>query len=333
MAKDLTAKIRAVELALARGANILDAVMSRKHDRETELDSRCRDMYIQQHEVCVKMYRHFYQMLCDKEDKRDQLVEHMEQLKHQFESAVKIANFSEIGRIKELMKRVDSDLIRIQKEIEEGFHLMFARFKACWELERVLYQRFRLAESSIGDDPNLELLSEDPSLVPLKLDPSMSTTTWKPRPSALEPFLVMRMDANVVKNPQFKEGRTAWACNEATELSLRESADHERGPLHLVRAGRAGPAARNRHQQRDGVPLQRAQRHEQLGEGALPLRRAAGRARLGQVAFSPRAGHDADPIITFVRLSIPRLSHEIRFNSTLNRSHYPAQFTCFNKLA
>ncbi len=227
MAKDLTAKVRAVELALARGANILDAVMSRKHDRETELDSRCRDMYIQQHEVCVKMYRHFYQMLCDKEDKRDQLVEHMEQLKHQFESAVKIANFSEIGRIKELMKRVDADLIRIQKEIEEGFHLIFARYKACWELERVLYQRFRLAESSIGDDPNLELLSEDPSLVPLKFDAAMATTTWKPRPSALEPFLVMRMDANVVKNPQFKEGRTAWACNEATELSLRESADHE----------------------------------------------------------------------------------------------------------
>ena len=51
LAKDLAAKTRAVELALARGANILDAVMSRKHDRETELDSRCRDMYIAQHEV------------------------------------------------------------------------------------------------------------------------------------------------------------------------------------------------------------------------------------------------------------------------------------------
>ena len=51
LAKDLAAKTRAVELALARGANILDAVMSRKHDRETELDSRCRDRYVAQHEV------------------------------------------------------------------------------------------------------------------------------------------------------------------------------------------------------------------------------------------------------------------------------------------
>ena len=224
LAKDLAAKTRSVELALARGANILDAVMSRKHDRETELDSRCRDMYIQQHDVCVKMYKHFFQMLCDKEDKRDQLMEHMDQLKHQFEAAVKIANFSELGRIKELMKRVDSDLVKVSKEIDEGANLIFARYKACWELERVLYQRFRLSESVIGDDPNLELLSEDPALIPLKFE---STTTWKPRPSALEPFLVMKMEPNVVKNPQFKEGRSGWSCNEATELSLRESADHE----------------------------------------------------------------------------------------------------------
>jgi uncharacterized protein YaaR (DUF327 family) len=202
----------------------LDAVMSRKHDRETELDSRCRDMYIQQHDVCVKMYKHFFQMLCDKEDKRDQLMEHMDQLKHQFEAAVKIANFSEIGRIKELMKRVDSDLVKVSKEIEEGASMIFARYKACWELERVLYQRFRLSESGMGEDPNLDLLSEDPALVPLKFE---STTTWKARPGALEPFLVMRMEPNVVKNPQFKEGRTGWSCNEATELSLRESADHE----------------------------------------------------------------------------------------------------------
>jgi hypothetical protein len=225
LAKDLTAKIRAVELALARGANILDAVMSRKHDRETELDSRCRDMYIQQHEACVKMYRHFFQTLCDKEDKRDQLFDHLEQLKHQFENAVKIANFSEIGRIKELMKRVDADLIKVSREIEEGASLIFSRYKACWELERVLYQRFRLSDStSVGEETNLDALSEDPSLVPLKFE---STTTWKPRPQALEPFLVMRMEPNVVKNPQFKEGRTAWSCNDSTELSLRESADHE----------------------------------------------------------------------------------------------------------
>ncbi len=229
MAKDVTAKIRAVELALARGANILDAVMSRKHNREAELDICGRDMYIQQHEVSVKVYRHFYQMLRAKEDDSDGLEEHMEQLKDQFESAMKIANFSEIGRIKELMKRVHSDLIRIPKEFQECFNFVFAWYKKCWELELVLYQRFRLAESSIGDDPNLnlELLSEEPSLVPLKFDAAMTITTWEPRPSALEPFLVMRMDANVLKNPQFKEGHTAWECNETTELSLSESVDHE----------------------------------------------------------------------------------------------------------
>ena len=170
------------------------------------------------------MYRHFFQALCDKEDKRDQLVEHMEQLKHQFESAVKIANFSEIGRIKELMKRVDADLVKVSKDIDDGAALIFARYKACWELERVLYQRFRLSDGAVGDDANLELLSEDPGQVPLKFD---STTTWKPRPPALEPFAVMRMEPSVVRNPQFKEGRAGWACNEATELSLRESADHE----------------------------------------------------------------------------------------------------------
>jgi hypothetical protein len=38
------------------------------------------------------------------------LIDHLEHLKFQFEQAVKIANFTEIGRVKELMKRVDQDL-------------------------------------------------------------------------------------------------------------------------------------------------------------------------------------------------------------------------------
>lgn len=78
-------QVRAVELALARGCNILDAVMTRKHERETDLDSKSRDMYIQHHESCVKMYRHFAQILADKEDKRDQLVDTLDTLKYQFE--------------------------------------------------------------------------------------------------------------------------------------------------------------------------------------------------------------------------------------------------------
>ncbi|KAJ1479837.1 hypothetical protein T484DRAFT_1812823 [Baffinella frigidus] len=56
LSKDLASKVRAVELALARGANILDAVMTRKHERESELDSRCRDMFIQHHDVSSKIH-------------------------------------------------------------------------------------------------------------------------------------------------------------------------------------------------------------------------------------------------------------------------------------
>lgn len=41
--------------------------------------------------------------------------------------AVKIANFSEIGRVKDLMKRVDSDLSRVHKEIEEGAAVLYHR--------------------------------------------------------------------------------------------------------------------------------------------------------------------------------------------------------------
>jgi hypothetical protein len=39
-----------------------------------------------------------------------QLIDSLESLKYQFEQAVKIANFSEIGRVKDLMKRVDQDI-------------------------------------------------------------------------------------------------------------------------------------------------------------------------------------------------------------------------------
>ena len=35
---------------------------TRKHERETELDSKCRDMFLQQHEASVKMYRYLFQV-------------------------------------------------------------------------------------------------------------------------------------------------------------------------------------------------------------------------------------------------------------------------------
>ena len=62
LSKDLNQKVKAVELALARGCNILDAVMTRKHERETDLDLKCRDMFLQQHEASVKMYRYLFQV-------------------------------------------------------------------------------------------------------------------------------------------------------------------------------------------------------------------------------------------------------------------------------
>eukprot|EP00283_Hemiselmis_rufescens_P010123 CAMPEP_0173431904 /NCGR_PEP_ID=MMETSP1357-20121228/9893_1 /TAXON_ID=77926 /ORGANISM="Hemiselmis rufescens, Strain PCC563" /LENGTH=804 /DNA_ID=CAMNT_0014396435 /DNA_START=167 /DNA_END=2577 /DNA_ORIENTATION=+ len=225
MNKDMSAKIRSVELALARGCNILDAVLTRKHERETDLDSKSRDMYIQHHEACVKMYRHFAQILADKEDKRDQLVDTLETLKYQFEQAVKIANFSEIGRVKDLMKRVDTDLGRVHKEIEEGSAVLYHRYRTCWDLERILYQRFRYTDAaSPADDVNLEMLAEESNAVPPKFE---STTTWVPRPKPLEAFFVMRIEPNVLKNPQFNEGRAGWSGNDCTELALRESADHQ----------------------------------------------------------------------------------------------------------
>eukprot|EP00281_Chroomonas_sp_CCMP1168_P001031 CAMPEP_0206256554 /NCGR_PEP_ID=MMETSP0047_2-20121206/24839_1 /ASSEMBLY_ACC=CAM_ASM_000192 /TAXON_ID=195065 /ORGANISM="Chroomonas mesostigmatica_cf, Strain CCMP1168" /LENGTH=802 /DNA_ID=CAMNT_0053683021 /DNA_START=107 /DNA_END=2515 /DNA_ORIENTATION=+ len=225
MSKDLNAKVRSVELALARGCNILDAVMTRKHERETELDSKSRDMYIQHHDACVNMYRHFAHILADKEDKRDQLIETLETLKYQFEQAVKIANFSEIGRVKDLMKRVDADLARVHRDIEEGAAVLYHRYRMCWDLERVLYQRFRYTDAaSPVDDVNLEMLAEEANAAPPKFE---STTTWVPRPKPLDAFFVMRIEPNILKNPQFNEGRSGWSGNDCTELALRESADHQ----------------------------------------------------------------------------------------------------------
>jgi len=225
LAKDLASKVRSVELALARGANILDAVMTRKHERESELDSRCRDMFIQHHDVSSKMYRHLFQNLCDKEDKRDQLVETMDTLKYQFEQAVKIANFSEIGRVKDLMKRVDADLARVHKEIEDGAIVLTHRYRTLWDLDRVLYQRFRYIDGQgAAEEVSLDALQEEAAAVNIKFE---GTTSYVPRPRALEPFFVMRFDANILRNPQFAEGRAAWTGNDSTELALRESADHQ----------------------------------------------------------------------------------------------------------
>ncbi|EKX34575.1 hypothetical protein GUITHDRAFT_147098 [Guillardia theta CCMP2712] len=221
IAKDLTAKIRAVELALARGCNILDSVMTRKHERETELDSKCREMFIQHHEANSRMYRYLYQVLCDKEDKREQLQETMETHKYHFEQ---IANFSEIGRVKDLMKRVDADLARVNSEIQQTSSQLIQRYKALWDLERVLYQRFRFSEgTSQEEEINFDALQEQAMNSSGNFS---STLTLQPRPKALDPFIVLRFDTNILRNSQFTEGRQGWTANDSTELALREAADH-----------------------------------------------------------------------------------------------------------
>ena len=50
-----------------------------------ELDIKCRDMFLQQHEDSVKMYRYLFQVIADKEDKREQLIETLETHKYHFE--------------------------------------------------------------------------------------------------------------------------------------------------------------------------------------------------------------------------------------------------------
>uniref|UniRef100_A0A7S0ETH0 Uncharacterized protein n=1 Tax=Hanusia phi TaxID=3032 RepID=A0A7S0ETH0_9CRYP len=232
IAKDLTAKIRAVELALARGCNILDSVMTRKHERETELDSKCREMFIQHHEANSRMYRYLYQVLCDKEDKREQLQETMETHKYHFEQAVKIANFSEIGRVKDLMKRVDADLARVNSEIQQTSSQLIQRYKALWDLERVLYQRFRFSEGNPQEEEiNFDVLQEQAMNSSTNFS---STLTLQPRPKALDPFIVLRFDSNILRNSQFTEGRQGWTANDSTELALREAADHT--PCCVARA-------------------------------------------------------------------------------------------------
>lgn len=174
LSKDLNQKVKAVELALARGCNILDAVMTRKHERETDLDSKCRDMFLQQHEASVKMYRYLFQIIADREDKREQLLDTLETHKYHFEQAVKIANFSEIGRLKDLMKKTDADIARVTAEISDHASVLAQRYRALWDLERVLYQRFRYSDSGAAgaaDDMTLNQLQEQVSFARLRLQP------------------------------------------------------------------------------------------------------------------------------------------------------------------
>ncbi|KAJ1479836.1 hypothetical protein T484DRAFT_1812822 [Baffinella frigidus] len=123
------------------------------------------------------------------------------------------------------MKRVDADLARVHKEIQDGAVVLTHRYRTLWDLDRVLYQRFRYIDGQPGaEEVSLDALQEEAAALNIKFE---ATTSYVPRPRALDPFFVMRFDANILRNPQFAEGRQAWSGNDSTELALRESADHQ----------------------------------------------------------------------------------------------------------
>jgi hypothetical protein len=222
---DLQAKTKAVELAIARGAQILDAITVRKHELENELDEKCRAMFVHHHQSSVCLYRYLFQTLADNEDRSNQLTDTLETHKYHFEQAVKVANFPEVSRLKELMKRSQSDIDAVNAEISEGAISMQARYRALWELERVLYQRFRYTETGLlPQDVDFDVLQE-------QANPAAFTSLAQhiPKPAALEPFSIMSVGRNVLRNPRFTEGKSGWTGNDTTELSLRRLVDDEFG--------------------------------------------------------------------------------------------------------
>ena len=223
--EDLQAKTKAVELAIARGAQILDAIMVRKHELENELDEKCRAMFVHHHQSSVSLYRHLFQTLADNEDRRNQLTDTLETHKYHFEQAVKVANFPEVSRLKDLMQRSQSDIDAVDAEISEGAVSMQARYRALWELERVLYQRFRYTETGLlPQDVDFDVLQEQANPAAFS-----SLAQYIPKPAALEPFLIMSVGRNVLRNPRFTEGKSGWTGNGTTELSLRRLVDDEFG--------------------------------------------------------------------------------------------------------
>ena len=59
--------------------------------------------------TCCK-HRHLFQTLADNEDRHNQLTDTLETHKYHFEQAVKVANFPEVSRLKELMQRTQFDI-------------------------------------------------------------------------------------------------------------------------------------------------------------------------------------------------------------------------------
>jgi hypothetical protein len=102
---------------------------------------------------------------------------------------------------------------------------MQARYRALWELERVLYQRFRYTETGLlPQDVDFDVLQEQANSAAFS-----SLAQCIPKPAALEPFSIMSVGRNVLRNPRFTEGKSGWTGNGTTELSLRRLVDDEFG--------------------------------------------------------------------------------------------------------
>ena len=158
-------------------------------------------MCVQHHAAAVELYKNLFHSLARREDTRDQLLETFDTHTYHFEKAVKIANFSEVSHLKDLLQRSQTDIKVVAVEIQEGAVTLQSRYRAMWELERVLYQRFRhTGMGMLTQEVDFELLQQHHSAA---FD---STVDFSPKPLAVEPFAVMLLGPNLMRNACFAKG-------------------------------------------------------------------------------------------------------------------------------
>ena len=158
-------------------------------------------MCVQHHAAAVELYKNLFHSLARREDTRDQLLETFDTHTYHFEKAVEIANFSEVSHLKDLLQRSQTDIEVVAAEIQEGAVTLQSRYRAMWELERILYQRFRhTGMGMLTQEVDFELLQQHHSAA---FD---STVDFSPKPLAVEPFAVMLLGPNLIRNACFAKG-------------------------------------------------------------------------------------------------------------------------------
>jgi len=158
-------------------------------------------MCVQHHAAAVELYKNLFRSLAQREDTRDQLLETFDTHTYHFEKAVEIANFSEVSHLKDLLQRSQTDIEVVAAEIQEGAVTLQSRYRAMWELERILYQRFRhTGMGMLTQEVDFELLQQHHSAA---FD---STVDFSPKPLAVEPFAVMLLGPNLIRNACFAKG-------------------------------------------------------------------------------------------------------------------------------